>query len=179
MMPVLRVNDAIFADLSTLKTWYGTRNPSDTIDRIVRQAMEQLGIERGVEPEPSIASAVNEAMQFAAVPGLTFTKLLSASIVGKALQSLRWSALLLATIRQLRGKGVEGDNLVAELRVPARSGRYEEEGYKYHADLGISVQGQSAADSWKEIDRIAKKWSIPVSVEFRWRETRKRNIPVA
>jgi len=177
MMPVVRVNDATFADLSTLKTWFGTTTPSETIDTIVRQAMEQLGMERDVEIEPSIATAVNQVMQFVSAPGLTFTKLLSASIAGKALQSLRWSALLLSTVTQLKAKGLEGDRLVAELRVPARSGRYEEEGYKYYADLGISVQGQSAADAWKEIDRIAKKWNIPVSVEFRWRENPKAQHP--
>lgn len=47
----------------------------------------------------------------------------------------------------------------------------------YHADLGISVQGQSAADAWKEIDRLAKKWSIPVSVEFSWRQNPKAQHP--
>ena len=38
MMPVVRINDATFADLSTLKTWFGTKTPSETIDRIVREA---------------------------------------------------------------------------------------------------------------------------------------------
>ena len=42
MMPVVRINDATFADLSTLKTWFSTKTPSETIDRLVREAMEQL-----------------------------------------------------------------------------------------------------------------------------------------
>ena len=33
MMPVVRINDATFIDLSTLKTWFGTKSPSETIDR--------------------------------------------------------------------------------------------------------------------------------------------------
>ena len=51
MMPVVRINDATFADLKSIATWFGTKTPSETIDRIVREAMEQLGMERDDEPE--------------------------------------------------------------------------------------------------------------------------------
>ena len=44
MMPVVRINDATFADLNSMATWFGTKTPSETIDRIVREAMEQLGM---------------------------------------------------------------------------------------------------------------------------------------
>jgi hypothetical protein len=39
------------------------------------------------------------------------------------------------------------------------------------------VQGQSASDCWKEVDRLAKKWRIPVSVEFWWRQNPKAQHP--
>ena len=48
------------------------------------------------------------------------------------------------------------DKLVRELHIPSKAEPYEEEGFKYHPDLGISVQGQSASDAWKEVDRLAK-----------------------
>lgn len=60
---------------------------------------------------------------------------------------------------------------------PANAERYEDEGFKYHADLGISVQGQSASDAWKEIDRLARKWTIPVTIEFWWRQNDKAQYP--
>ncbi len=176
MMPVLRINDATFAELSTLKTWFGTRTPSETIDRIVKDAMEQLGMERDDEPEAAVTTS-NGPMEFQTVPGLAFTKPLSASINGKALSKPRWSSMLLTTVAQLKTKGLDGKKLVRELQVPAKTEHYEAEGFKYHADLGISVQGQSASDAWKEIDRIAKKWSIPVVIEFRWRENDKAQFP--
>lgn len=176
-MPVVRLNDATFADLSTLKTWFGTKTPSDTIDRVVREAMEQLGMERDDEPEAAVATTKGGAMEFDTAPGLAFTKPLSASINGKALHSPRWSSMLLTMIAQLKAKGLDGAKLVRELQVPAKAERYEEEGFKYHAELGISVQGQSASDAWKEIDRIAKKWSIPVVVEFWWRQNDKAQFP--
>jgi hypothetical protein len=80
-------------------------------------------------------------------------------------------------IGQVKAKGLEGEKLVRELAVPAKAERYEDDGFKYHPDLGISVQGQSAADAWKEVDRLAKKWSIPVNVEFWWRQNPKAQHP--
>lgn len=177
MMPVVRVNDATFADLSTLRTWFGTKTPSETIDRLVREAMEQLGMERDDEPDEVAATTGDGAMQFATAPGLTFTKPLAASINGKSIHNPRWSAILLLMVAQVKAKGFEGDKLVRELAIPAKVGQYEEEGFKYQPDLGISVQGQSASDAWKEVDRLAKKWRIPVTVEFRWRENPKAQYP--
>lgn len=177
MMPVVRINDATFADLSTLKTWFGTKTPSETIDRLVRETMDQLGMERDDEPEAVVTTTSDGPMQFDTAPGLSFTKPLAASINGKALHSPRWSAILLAMIGQVKAKGVEGEKLVRELAIPAKAAKYEEEGFKYHPNLGISVQGQSAQDCWKEVDRLAKKWRIPVSVEFWWRQNPKAQYP--
>jgi hypothetical protein len=177
MMPVVRINDATFADLKSIATWFGTKTPSETIDRIVREAMEQLGMERDDEPEELATSTSNGAMQFDTAPGLAFTKPLAASINGKSLHSPRWSAILLTMIAQVKAKGFEGDKLVRELAVPAKAEQYEEEGFKYLPDLGISVQGQSASDCWKEVERLAKKWLIPVTVEFWWRQNPKAQYP--
>jgi uncharacterized protein (DUF736 family) len=138
--------------------------------------MEQLGMERDDEPE-EVTTTSDGAMQFDRAPGLAFTKPLTASINGKALHSPRWSAILLTMIAQVKAKGFEGEKLVRELAIPAKAVQYEEEGFKYHPDLRISVQGQSASECWKEVDRLAKKWRIPVSVEFRWRQNPKAQHP--
>lgn len=177
MMPVVRVNDATFADLSALKTWFGTKTPSDTIDRIVKEAMDQLGMERDDEPEAAVTITNEGAMEFDTAPGLSFTKPLSASIDGKKILNPRWSSLLIAMITQVMTKGHEGKRLVAQLQVPAKVERYENDGFKYYPDLGISVQGQSASDAWKEIDRLAKAHGIRVKVEFWWRRNSKAQYP--
>lgn len=176
-MPVIRLNDATFADLSALKTWYGTKTPSETIDRIVKEAMELLGMERDDATEEVTVTTGDCAMPFDTAPGLAFTKLLAASINGKALHGPHWSSLLLTMIAQVKAKGIVGNKLVRELAIPAKADRYEKEGFKYHPDLGISVQGQSASDCWKEVDRLSRKWGIPVSVEFWWRQNPKAQHP--
>lgn len=165
-MPVVRINDATFIDLSTLKTWFGTKSPTETIDLIVRQAMEQLGIERDEEDEdPTVA------------PSLTFTKPINATINRKQIQNPNWASILHVMLAQVKAKGPVGEKLVQELAIPTRAAKYEEDGYRYIPELGISVQGQSAADAWKEIDRLAKKWRIPVNIEFVWRQNPKALHP--
>jgi len=177
MMPVVRINDATFADLKSIATWFGTKTPSETIDRIVQEAMEGLGMARDEEPENLASTTSDGAMQFETAPGLAFTKPLAASIGGKALHNPRWSAILLTVIGQLKARGFEGEKLVRELAIPAKVSQYEEEGFKFHPELGVSVQGQSASDCWKEVDRLAKKWRIPVKVEFYWRQNPKAQFP--
>lgn len=177
MMPVIRVNDATFADLSTLKTWFGTKTPSETIDRVVKVAMEQLGMEHDAEPETAVTITSEGAMEFDVAPGLSFTKPLSASIDGKRVLNPRWSSILVAVITRVMAKGHEGRKLVEQLEVSAKAERYEEEGFKYYPELGISVQGQSASDAWKEIDRLARASGIVVKVEFWWRRNAKALYP--
>lgn len=178
MTPVVRINDATFADLKSIAKWYGTETPSATIDLVVQNTMERLGLERDAEPDEAAATTVDDGlMQFDSAPGLAFTKPLAASINGKSLHNPRWSAILLAVIGQVKAKGFAGEKLVRELAIQAKAEKYEKEGFRYHPDLGISVQGQSASDCWREVDRLAKKWRIPVSVEFRWRQNSKAQYP--
>jgi hypothetical protein len=176
-MPVLRVNDATFAALTTIAKWLGTKTPAETLDRVVNEKFEQLGFERDNEPEEAIIRTGHDTMEFKTAPGLAFTKPLAASVNGKQIRSPRWSAILLNVITQLAAKGLKGEKLVRELGIPAKAEKYEDEGFKYHADLGISIQGQSAADAWREIERIADKWKFPVSIEFWWRQNSKAQHP--
>ncbi len=177
MMPVLRIDDATFAGLSTLKTWFGTKTPSATIERVVKEAMDQLGFERDDEPDTEVVVSQGGAMEFTEAPGLTFTKPLAASLNGKTIQSPRWSSILLAMIAYLKTEGLSSEQLVRELHIPVKVGSYVGEGFRYNHSLGVSLQGQSAADAWREVDRLAKKWTVPVKVEFWWRQNSKAQFP--
>lgn len=177
MMPVVRINDAAFSDIKTLSTWFGTKTPAETIDRIVREAMEQLGLERDDEADADVVTSSEGTMEFKEAPGLAFTKPLSAKVNGKTIRSPRWSSILMTMIAEVKDKGFDGQKLVKALNIPAKVGKHEEEGFKHYPDLGISVQGQSAADAWKEVDRLAKEFGIPVTVEFWWRRNSKAQHP--
>ena len=177
MMPVVRINDGTFADLRTIADWYGTKTPSETIDRVVREALEQLGMERDGDGEQPAANNEDDLLVFDKAPGLSFTKPTTAAIGGKVMSNPRWVTILLEIIAQVRAKGLQGEQLVRELGVPSKSKKYDADGFRYYPELGISIQGQSAADIWREVSRLAQKWHIPVKVDFFWRQNPKAQFP--
>ncbi|MEL6551104.1 MAG: hypothetical protein AAFQ54_12745 [Pseudomonadota bacterium] len=184
MMPVIRVNDATFIDLKSVSTWLGTETPSQTIDRLVREKMAQLGLERDDAPEEIMprdasSSASDEGeMEFRSAPGLSFTRVLDASVSGQTLAKSNWSGVLLKVIAVTKNKnGMDAKTLSQELQIPSRPYEYGSEGYKYQSELGVSVQGQSAQDAWKEIQRLAEKHQVAVEVRFQWRENEKAQYP--
>ena len=176
MMPVVRINDATFVELKTIATWLGAATPAETIDRLVREKLDALGLERDGEDEPEGAPH-GEEMQFEKTPGLSFTRLVAATVGGTAVTKANWANLLLSTIAAAKAKGLTGEKLVSELQVPARAGSYESEGFRYFPKLGISVQGQSAQDAWKETERLANRWKIPLEAHFQWRQNEKAQHP--
>ncbi len=177
MMPVIRISDAAFADLKNISTWLEVDTPTKTIDQLVRNEMERLGLERDIETESNKAGGIDDALVFLETPGLTFTRILSASIGGREVVKPNWSWLLFLVVQKVHAKGIEGERLVRELHVPAKVGLYGEEGYTFDPALGISIQGQSASSAWKEIERLADIHGILVEVEFQWRDNEKAEHP--
>ncbi|MCB1838647.1 MAG: hypothetical protein KDI61_00085 [Alphaproteobacteria bacterium] len=176
MMPVIRISDATFVDLKSIATWLGTVTPSETIENLVREKMESLDLERDISIEPENKTG-DDYLTFDKAPGLTFTKPLMAQINGKAVQNPNWAKLLISVIVLIKQKGYSGDKLVKELNIPAKPRRFEDEGFRYWDEIGISVQGQSATDAWKEMSRLAEKFRIPLEVRFEWRQNEKAQFP--
>ncbi len=176
MMPVIRLNDATFAELKTISTWLSTSTPTETIDKLVREKLDALGLERDIDDEPEVISD-RPSMQFDKTPGLSFTRLISAKIGGIVVKKVNWASLLVEMIAAIKAKGFSSEKLVTELQVPSRARAYSDEGFKYYPELGISIQGQSAQDAWKETERLAKKWKISVEAQFQWRLNDKAQHP--
>lgn len=177
MMPVIRLNDATFVDLKTISTWLGTGTPAETIDAIVREKMEALDLERDIENEALGNDSAEGDLVFEKAPGLSFTRILSASVDDGKPEKINWAGLLMKVIGTVKAKGLSGEKLVTELQIPARAAEYTMDGYKFYPELGISVQGQSAIDAWKEVSRLAQKFCIPVEVRFQWRDNDKAQHP--
>jgi len=178
MMPVIRISDAAFADLKHIATWLEANTPSQAIDLLVRKEMDRLGLERDDQPGQTNASEAGDGpLVFVKAPGLSFTRILSASVDNRKFPKINWAGLLLEVVRKLHAQGITGERLERELQVPAKFGSYEKAGYKFHPDVGISIQGQSAPDAWKEVNRLAEKHGIPVEVEFQWRDNDKAQHP--
>lgn len=177
MMPVVRLNDATFLDLKSISDWLRTKTPSETIDSIVREKMQALGLERDDEQAGVSGDQSVDKILFRKAPSLSFTRILSATIDGQIIERINWTSLLLNMVKKIKDREIIGEDLARELQVPAKSAAYNREGYKYYPELGISIQGQSAPDAWREISRLADKYGIPIEVEFQWRENEKALHP--
>jgi len=103
------------------------------------------------------------------VPNLRHTKLLSAKVGGQPIRPT-WNGLLFDLIRRIpKGRLEKPEEARRLIIVNFVAGEKEDEGYKFIPNLGISVQGQDANDSWKGASHIPQKLGVPVEVEFLWR----------
>ena len=150
-MPVIRISDSTFRALQDMAIpLAGT--PGAVIDRLVTEQLAREG-----KADAALAKRYKGQRSFdpSKPPGLTHTKVLSASVDGKELPRARWSALLIAVIDAVRRRGHSGKALIAELNVAAKTGEHADQGFQHYPALGLSVQGQLAQDAWKETARLA------------------------
>ncbi|MBU6296750.1 MAG: hypothetical protein KGJ79_16325 [Alphaproteobacteria bacterium] len=101
-------------------------------------------------------------------PDLTHTGISAAKFGGETISSPNWNSLLDTAIRFAIGKlgGVEPLRKVVSINVA--EGRKTDQGYRYLADVNVSVQGQSAKDAWRATARIARRLGHVVHVAFYW-----------
>lgn len=175
MMPVIRLTDSTFMNLKHIKDWLGTRTPSETIDLLIQEKMDSLDLEPDNEPVADENS--NEGTLFKEMPGLSHTKVLFSKVNDGGVESANWNKILLAVMKAVKDKGLSKEQLSVVLQINAKSYKVEDKGYTFYPELGLSVQGQSAPDAWKESQRLANKYKIPVEVKFKWREKEGAQYP--
>jgi hypothetical protein len=112
-------------------------------------------------------------------PNLTYTKVLSAEIGGKILDKgvTTWNGLLNEAIVQAAAKLKDLDTLKELIIVNSVVGKKEDQGYRYNASAGVSVQGQDANSAWKAISHMVKRVHLPVKVVFVWYDNEKAAYP--
>ena len=110
----------------------------------------------------------------AAVPDLTFTKIISVEVNGKVISANKWKSLRDEVVKLGVQNGVDMSKVSS---VNTVQGKKTDEGFEYHEALGISVQGQSAKDSWKTCSDICSIIKANVEVLVQWRDNEKAAYP--
>lgn len=148
----------------------------DDIESVINRLID----EKESKGSPS-ATPIPGAKDFSEgkVPDLTHTKMLSAYVDGKLLppSKTNWNRLfdeviLLAATKLKNVKAL--DQLIIVNHVMSKK---EDQGYRYIAKAGISVQGQDAAAAWKATVHILKALQIPAEVVFMWYDNEKAAHP--
>jgi len=174
IVPVIRISDAAFSDLKSVSTWLGTKTPSATIEKLVAEKMDDLDLERDINANVGIKSGV---LKFDKTPGLSHTLPLYAYIDQTKILSPRWSGVLIKTIEALKARNLNAEEIYQILDIPAQLGKHEGPGYKFYPEIGLSIQGQSAPNAWKEASRLAQKYNFPIAVKFKWYDKPKAQHP--
>ncbi|MBN8904988.1 MAG: hypothetical protein J0H57_28570 [Rhodospirillales bacterium] len=105
-------------------------------------------------------------------PDLTHAKILGVTFCGKPLGRGQdnWNGLLNAVVREAKARAKSPAEFKQMLAVNYVEGQKQDEGYRYLADLNLSVQGQDANGAWRAISQIVQQIGCPLTVKFAWRE---------
>jgi hypothetical protein len=147
----------------------------DDIDSVINKVMD-VAESKTASPTPT-----GNVKDFSGgnPPNLTFTKLLSAEVGGKTLgkSETTWNHLLVEAITQAAAKLKDVNALKRLILVNHVAGKKEDQGYRYIAPAGVSVQGQDAVGAWKAASHILKSLHIPAEVVFVWHDNDKAVHP--
>lgn len=145
---------------------------TDTVDTVVNRILdvyEATGAQ--IDDSEIVTGGTINAFDPSAPPNLTHTKVLSAHFnrVKLPREDTNWNGLLNEAIRVARNHAKSDDELRRVLLANFITGKKEDEGYRYLADINLSVQGQDANSAWKATFNIARLLKIPFEIIFTWR----------
>jgi hypothetical protein len=103
-------------------------------------------------------------------PDLKHTKVLSIQIGGAPLHKATWNGLLFELLRRAKSYLQNNDDAQRLIIVNFVHGKKEDEGYTFIPEIGLSIQGQTANSAWRGAFHIARQLSIPIEVQFLWRD---------
>jgi hypothetical protein len=150
----------------------------DTFESLVNRILDIYEKNGGPEKDDELGSdgdlaPVGEIKDFkwASPPDLTHTKVLAAEFCKVRLSKtdVSWNGLLNEAIRIAKKRTKSEDEFKRLILVNFVMGKKDDEGYRYLADIGVSVQGQDSNAAWKAVFYIAKQLGCQFEVVFTWR----------
>jgi len=142
----------------------------DTPESVILRALDAL--EQGTAPPLPVEGAggsPERQIDTHALPRLTHSKLLDAAIEGERLIKPNWNSLLDEMLRRAMKRVGNFDELHRICPVNMVTGRKEDEGYSYLAEIDISVQGQDANGACRAVVTAAQALGMSLDIGFMWR----------
>jgi hypothetical protein len=147
----------------------------DTIESVINRLLDAYEARAGA---PASASGDgnggnDEVRRFnpVAPPDLTHTRVMAIDLNGEPLarNEANWNGLLYAAVRLAKTRTKSAADLKKAVIANFVAGEKTDEGYRFLADIGLSVQGQDANGAWKAACHIAQHIGCPLKVMFVWR----------
>lgn len=142
----------------------------DTPETVIIRALDALEQLAGeAEQTPSSPAAVERQIDPRALPNLTHTKILTASMDGKTISKANWNLLLDEVLRCAMKRLGSHEKVRQFCPINMVKGRKEDEGYGYLPDIDISVQGLDANGACRAIVTCVQGLGLGLDVTLMWR----------
>ena len=169
MVPMVELSPQTFARLQTHAVPL-----VDNIESVVARLIDFFETNKDAATPAAVGDTSPQGRAFNPLspPSLTHTKVLAVNFCGRALDhsEANWNGLLNAAVRQAKAHAKSPAELKRFIIIPYVEGQKTDEGYRFLADIGLSVQAQDANGGWKASCHIAQQLGLPLEVMFVWRE---------
>jgi hypothetical protein len=182
MMPNVEITEITSSRLQAIATPL-----VDTWDTVITRLIDHwdatmVDRPKVVKPgEPIAMGQDGRTMIFdpASPPQLNFTTCLQIVINDQKLTKgeTYWNTMMNTMIREAHKQGHDAEAIYDMLFVNAEIGQKEDNGYKFLADVGISVQGQDSNAAFRQAYQLAKANGISFEVWFKWQDNEKAAHP--
>ena len=143
----------------------------DTPDMVLTRVLDALERQEGqyTAEEDDSAAIVKRLIDPRALPNLTHTKILDASLEGQRIIKPNWNQLFGRMLVCGMNHFANVDKLRQVCPANMVQGCKEDEGYSYLDEVDISFQGMSANDACSALVAAAQSIGIGLEVTFMWR----------
>ena len=141
--------------------------PATVLDRIIEQH-RKLAAARSTASEPFKSAA--PAYGIESLPPLLHSKIEAATIDGKSVTRPKWSVIVEEMVRTAAKKGNSPSQIAAAMSANTELKERSDTGFVFIRDAGLSFQKMDANRSCKAILGISRRFRIPVSIDFFWRD---------
>lgn len=192
MSPVIRISDIIYKRLQEIATPFSD-TPATVIERLLdsHDAHEntthdlheshESGFHDSHEHPHELESAAQHAthepklepnilcLDADSPDDLRFTRVLRAHFGDEEISPPKWTQLIAVAHRlAMEGLGFDTLNTITESNIV--KGKLQDRGYRYLPEVEISLQGQSAFQSWQSALNLAKILSVSIEVLVEWHQ---------
>jgi len=142
----------------------------DNIESVINKLADAYDAQGGAPAQGAQVQAGAQLFNPASPPDLTHSRIMAVRLDQTDLDpdEHNWNRLLDRAIGVAFRLLKDPRKVISIVGIKAVPGKKEDQGYRYLADSGISVQGQDANASWRAVYRVAKTLNLQFDVEFMW-----------
>jgi hypothetical protein len=145
----------------------GFESADETIGRVIDSFEYCLKHHAGPKNEDSGKSLDAITIDVDNPGDLRFTRIMEGKFGNDAVSN--WNKLVYLAHKHALRYYKNFETLKMETLSNIRKGSYTKDGYKYYADIDISIQGDDTKDAWRKSLALARKIKVPIEIHLEWR----------